>query len=121
MRPLDKAVLMTALAAIVAAPAAQAASQTAFPTRPIRMIAPASSGGPVDVMARVFAPVSPAIVTRLHAATVKTLTTPAVKAAYDRQGVETVGSTPEEFAKWMREEWAKWQKVVKAAGLKAGS
>jgi tripartite-type tricarboxylate transporter receptor subunit TctC len=59
-----------------------------------------------------------AIVNRLHAATVKALALPAVKDAFARQGVETVGSTPEEFARLIREEWVKWGKVIKAAGLK---
>ena len=59
-----------------------------------------------------------AIVNRLHAATVKTLALPAVKDAFARQGVDPVGSTPEEFARFIREEWVKWGKVIKAAGLK---
>ena len=59
-----------------------------------------------------------AIVNRLHAATVKALATPAVKDTLTRQGVESVGSTPEEFTRHIREEWVKWQKVIKAAGLK---
>jgi tripartite-type tricarboxylate transporter receptor subunit TctC len=58
------------------------------------------------------------IVSKLHAATVKALATPAVKDTLTRQGVETVGSTPEEFAKLIRDEWSKWEKVIKAAGLK---
>jgi tripartite-type tricarboxylate transporter receptor subunit TctC len=59
-----------------------------------------------------------AIVNTLHGAVVKTLATPAVKDAFARQGVETVGSTPEEFARFIREEWVKWEKVIKAAGIK---
>jgi tripartite-type tricarboxylate transporter receptor subunit TctC len=35
------------------------------------------------------------------------------------QGAEPVGSTPEEFAKFMREEIARWAEVVKASGAKA--
>jgi tripartite-type tricarboxylate transporter receptor subunit TctC len=58
------------------------------------------------------------IVNRLHAATVQTLASPAVKDAFARQGVETVGSTPEEFARLIREEWTKWEKVIKSVGLK---
>jgi tripartite-type tricarboxylate transporter receptor subunit TctC len=61
------------------------------------------------------------IVRQLHAATVKTLASPAVKDAYARQGVEPIGSTPEEFAKWIREEWSKWEKVIRTAGLKGGT
>ena len=59
-----------------------------------------------------------AIVNKLHAAVVKTLATPAVNGALVKQGVEPVGSTPEEFAKHIREEWVKWEKVIRSAGLK---
>lgn len=59
-----------------------------------------------------------AIVAKVHASTVKALNTPAVKENLGKQGVESVGSTPEEFAKLIRDEWAKWEKVIKAAGLK---
>ena len=59
-----------------------------------------------------------AIVMKLHAATVKALATPAVRDTLARQGVESVGSTPEEFAKLIRDEWSKWEKVIRTAGLK---
>jgi tripartite-type tricarboxylate transporter receptor subunit TctC len=49
---------------------------------------------------------------------VKALATPTVKDTLARQGVESVGSTPEEFTRLIREEWVKWEKVIKAAGLK---
>jgi len=59
-----------------------------------------------------------AITNKVHAATVKALASPAVKDTLARQGVEAVGSTPGEFGKLIREEWVKWEKVIKAAGLK---
>jgi tripartite-type tricarboxylate transporter receptor subunit TctC len=59
-----------------------------------------------------------AIVNKIHAATVKALASPAVKDTLARQGVESVGSTPEEFGRLIREEWVKWEKVIRAAGLK---
>ena len=59
-----------------------------------------------------------AIVNRLHAATVKVLTTPAINENLTRQGVEVIGSTPEEFAKIIRQEWTRTRQVIKAAGLK---
>ena len=59
-----------------------------------------------------------AIVMKLHAATVKALATPTVRDTLARQGVESVGSTPEEFAKLIRDEWSKWEKVIRTAGLK---
>ncbi|HYH42285.1 MAG TPA: tripartite tricarboxylate transporter substrate binding protein [Burkholderiales bacterium] len=61
---------------------------------------------------------SRAIVMRVHAATMKVLATPSVSENLTRQGVEVIGSTPEEFAKILREEWSKTEKVIKAAGLK---
>jgi tripartite-type tricarboxylate transporter receptor subunit TctC len=33
-------------------------------------------------------------------------------------GAEPVGSTPEQFAAFIRAEMAKWNKVIRAAGLK---
>ena len=59
-----------------------------------------------------------AIINKVHAATVKALASPPVKDTLARQGVEPVGSTPEEFARLIREEWVKWEKVIKSAGLK---
>ena len=59
-----------------------------------------------------------AIVMRVHAATIKVLATPSVSENLTRQGVEVIGSTPEEFAKVLREEWSKTEKVIRAAGLK---
>ena len=35
------------------------------------------------------------------------------------QGADTVGNTPEEFERQLREEVARWQEVVKVSGAKA--
>ena len=58
------------------------------------------------------------IVGRLHAEVIKTVNAPATRERMTAQGVESVGSTPEEFAARIREEWTKWGKVIAAAGLK---
>ena len=58
------------------------------------------------------------IVARLHAAVVKALSSAATKDKMTAQGVETVGSTPEEFSARIRAEWTKWGKVIATAGLK---
>ena len=42
----------------------------------------------------------------------------ALKERFAAQGDETVGSTPEEFAVWVRSEHAKWGKVIKDFGVK---
>jgi tripartite-type tricarboxylate transporter receptor subunit TctC len=40
-----------------------------------------------------------------------------VRARIQKEGANPVGSTPEQFDKRIRNEVAKWAKVVKAAGL----
>lgn len=59
------------------------------------------------------------VVNRLHAALLKALAAPDVKARFAEQSVEISGSTPEEFDKLIRDEIAKWSKVVKVSGAKA--
>jgi len=61
----------------------------------------------------------PAIITRLHEATVRALAGPELKGILARMAVETVGSSPADFARQIRDESAVWAKVIKAAGLKA--
>jgi tripartite-type tricarboxylate transporter receptor subunit TctC len=60
-----------------------------------------------------------AIVAKVQAATAKACASPVIRDRLANQGVETVGSTPEEFAAWLAQEWTKWEKVIKAAGIKA--
>jgi len=59
------------------------------------------------------------IVKRLHAETVRALVNPEVKEKLSRIGVDVIASTPEEFSTFLRNEMAKWSKVVKEAKLKA--
>lgn len=58
------------------------------------------------------------VVLKLHAALSKTLRVKATQDSFTRLGAETLESTPEEFARFMREDLAKWTKVVRAAGIK---
>lgn len=69
----------------------------------------------------VFAPVGtpPAIVNKLNAAIAAGLKTPAVTQRLIGLGAEVAPTTPEEFAKIVRDEIQKWAKVVKASGAKA--
>jgi tripartite-type tricarboxylate transporter receptor subunit TctC len=48
---------------------------------------------------------------------IATLNAPEVKEKLLAQGAEPVGSTPSEFAAFIKAEIAKWAKVAKAAGL----
>ena len=45
--------------------------------------------------------------------------TPEVRDALRAQGAESVGSSPEDFSKYLRAEVDKWAKTVKAQGLQA--
>lgn len=58
------------------------------------------------------------IVQRLHAAVLKALATPAVRERFAQMGVEPVGSTPEHFAAFIKEDYARWTRVVQATGIK---
>jgi tripartite-type tricarboxylate transporter receptor subunit TctC len=61
-----------------------------------------------------------AIAQAVHAAIVKVLADPGIKARMLAQGVEIVGAGPQEFDRIIREEVAKWAKLVKRAGITAG-
>jgi tripartite-type tricarboxylate transporter receptor subunit TctC len=58
------------------------------------------------------------VLAKLHAETVKALNLPAIKDQLVKLGVDSVGSTPDQFATLIREEFATWAKVIKAADLK---
>ena len=68
----------------------------------------------------VFVPAktSKAIVTRLNSELVKIVHLPDVKEKLEPQGLEPVGSTPEQLSAYIREETAKYAKLIKQIGLK---
>jgi tripartite-type tricarboxylate transporter receptor subunit TctC len=57
------------------------------------------------------------IVGRLHGETVRVLQAAEVRGRLSADGADPVGSTPEEFAAFLRAETVKWAKVVKEAGI----
>lgn len=59
------------------------------------------------------------VIGRLHSDIVKVLRTPDVKERFSSQGVELIGSTPEQFDVYIHKEITKWDKVLTAAGLRA--
>ena len=59
-----------------------------------------------------------AIVNKVRTDTVRTLAAPEIKDKLTALAVEGIGSTPEEFSALLREEMAKWARVIRTAGLK---
>jgi tripartite-type tricarboxylate transporter receptor subunit TctC len=57
------------------------------------------------------------IITKLNTEIVKALKSPDVVEKFAAQGVDVIGSTPAEFGKFLLEQSAKWEKVVKASGV----
>ena len=58
------------------------------------------------------------VITKLHAAIVRTLQDATIRERFLADGADPVGSSPDEFAAYMRTETAKWAKVIKDAGIK---
>ena len=59
------------------------------------------------------------IVNRLSAETAKALASPELKAKFESLGIEPVGNSPEQAARFLDDEIAKWAQVISAAGVKA--
>ena len=57
------------------------------------------------------------VIEKLHGEIVKIVQAPEVKALFLRDGLETVGNSPREFDAIIKAEIAKWQKLVKVAGI----
>lgn len=58
------------------------------------------------------------LVLRLNAEINKALSSPSVMKALEDRGSVVAGGTPEQFAEFLRREAEKWEKVIKAAGIK---
>ena len=69
----------------------------------------------------IFAPAGtpPEVAARLSAETRKALALGDLRASFTAQGIEAAGGTPEQFGSFIRDEFAKWGKVVKEAGIRA--
>jgi len=61
-----------------------------------------------------------AIIGKLHAGVVRALQNPEVRKRLNGDGAEAVGSSPAEFAAYIRAETEKWARVIKAAGINPG-
>jgi tripartite-type tricarboxylate transporter receptor subunit TctC len=57
------------------------------------------------------------VIDRLHQETARAIRTPDMRERFAAEGLEPVGSTPDEFAAYIHAELVKWAKVIKAAGI----
>jgi tripartite-type tricarboxylate transporter receptor subunit TctC len=66
-----------------------------------------------------FAPagVQKPVLDRLGKELVRTMAVNDVRAKFEADGFEPVGSSPEEFARFVPAEIGKWEKTIKAAGI----
>jgi tripartite-type tricarboxylate transporter receptor subunit TctC len=60
----------------------------------------------------------PAIVSRLHRETVTVLNLPEIIAQFTAEGAQPVGNTPQAFRQEIRDDIAKWAKVIREADIK---
>jgi tripartite-type tricarboxylate transporter receptor subunit TctC len=61
---------------------------------------------------------SRSIVERLHREVVAALNEPSTAKRFTTQGLEPIGDTPDQFARYLRDEATKWGTLVKTAGIK---
>ena len=59
------------------------------------------------------------IITRVNADVVKLLNSPELKERLKADGSDPVGNSPDQFAAFIRDETAKWSKIIKQANVKA--
>jgi tripartite-type tricarboxylate transporter receptor subunit TctC len=59
------------------------------------------------------------ITAKLHTATLKALKSPETRERLGREGLETVGNSPAEFATYLQAEARKWAKAVEISGARA--
>jgi tripartite-type tricarboxylate transporter receptor subunit TctC len=84
----------------------------------------AEAGGPpiessIWVLFLAPAGTSPEIVNRISGEIAKAVASAEIRGRFETVGIETVGNTPREAAKFLDDEIAKWSKVISTAGVKA--
>ena len=90
------------------------------PTLPdVPTVAESLPGFEVVTWYGVFAPAGTPreIISRLHAETVRALTSPEMKQRLAAQGFEAEGNTPEQFTEIIRRDLARWRAVIAAAKI----
>jgi len=91
---------------------------------PLRLPTVAQAGVPgyeLDPWLGLFAPagVAAETINRMSADAARILNAPQTKARLAAQGIDVQTSTPQEFARFVREDNARWGELIRAAGIKA--
>ncbi len=104
-----RALAVTTLARSVSLPEVPTVAESGFP------------GFSVDNMNGIVAPrgTPRAVVDKLNREIARIVHTPDMKEQLTIQGFDPVGDTPDEFARYLRAEVAKWTKVIQITGLRA--
>jgi tripartite-type tricarboxylate transporter receptor subunit TctC len=58
------------------------------------------------------------VAAKVHDEVARVARLPDVKAVFAKQGIDLIGNTPAEFADFIKQDWAVWDKVIKTAGIK---
>ncbi|MGH8703666.1 MAG: Bug family tripartite tricarboxylate transporter substrate binding protein [Burkholderiales bacterium] len=58
------------------------------------------------------------VVAKLNAEILRALNAPDLRQGFEREAIEPIGSTPEEFGDYIKSEIVKWGKLVKSTGLR---
>ena len=92
----------------------------ALPNVPAVAETPGLAGFESDLWYGMLAPAktSPAIVDKLYQETRRMLLLPEVRNRFEPSGTSIVGSSPSEFEKVIKDDFARWGAVIKAAGVK---
>jgi tripartite-type tricarboxylate transporter receptor subunit TctC len=60
-----------------------------------------------------------AVVAKLNAAIVAVMRDPEVRAKLAQNGVVPAANSPEEFGRYLRDEYARWGRIIREKGIKA--
>ena len=125
---------------IVAALAPAGTPAQGYPARPVRVIVPFPPGGAADIVARAITQgmsrgwgtqvlvdnragagglIGAELVSKLNADIGKSLFSAEVKQRLAVDAAEPAGGTPAELAVYLKTDYERWGKVVKASGIRA--
>jgi tripartite-type tricarboxylate transporter receptor subunit TctC len=59
------------------------------------------------------------VVSRINAEVLRALSAPDLRAAFEKEAIDIIGSSPEAFGDYLKSELVKWGRLVKSSGLKS--